>query len=154
MFPKMFLFIALALSICAIPSSAQTKERGSKYRPASPQVGWDSLRAAMLETGIGGGAILGRAYDALLLIDSGGHLESLSITPYNRAEFNRPEHPAPTDFIDSVLIRHLTRVLESAAWIPATRKGNPIRSELDIPIIFPYRIPANDASSAKPLLIR
>lgn len=143
------LTLLFVISLCNAARPAQTNLKKSDYEAATPVVGWDSLKRELLNSGIGGGAMRGRAYNLSIVIDSVGHISSIRVTPFNRAMGS-----GMNDLVDSLLTKHLEKIVGSTGWHPARRNNRPVRSELDIPVIFPFRSTGNDVFNTKPLLLR
>ncbi len=149
MFARGCLSLLFAVSVCCAAPQGQAPSKNIDSEAAAPIIGWDSLKTEFLNSGIGGGAINGRAYNISIAVDSIGQVSSVRVTP-----FNRTMGPGTNDLVDSLVTTHLEKVIGSTAWSPARRNNRSVRSQLDIPVIFPFRSTGNDVFNTNPLLLR
>jgi hypothetical protein len=93
----------------------------------SPDVGWDSLRQELYFPAIAGRTDTKGPYVVTMGIRSDGRVEFLHFLISD---------DYPKEYLDSLLLQHIRSVLESAVWIPARENNNPVKSQLDITILF------------------
>jgi hypothetical protein len=118
--------LSIHLSKCYAQSSTF-----EDYEPASPKIGWDSLKQLIHYPVMWGKAGLQQVYSVSINVDKRGAAKSVQVRRFDGSN--------EWYYTDSVLAKQLEFIIQSEDWNPAKRKNLIIEDWVYFPIIFYLR---------------